>query len=193
MEKTIKVIGICGKKRAGKDTVGEIIQKNINHYSCIYHMAKPLKESVKILYDLNYEQLHGFSKDIIDDRWGLSPRQIMQKFGTDILRNQIDKDFFIIHLDHFLKVKNSKNNMNHTEVDAIIVPDIRFQNEIDYIKNKWNGKIIRVTREQGMEDPHPSERDILELQNIDFTIDNNYSLLDLTNSTLNIINQLYKK
>ena len=68
MEKTIKVIGICGKKRAGKDTVGEIIQKNINHYSRIYHMAKPLKESVKILYDLNYEQLHGFSKDIIDDR-----------------------------------------------------------------------------------------------------------------------------
>ena len=72
----------------------------------------------------------------------------------------------------------------------ILIPDIRFQNEIDYIKERWQGSVIRVVRGQGFDDPHPSESDILKLSNIDFEVDNSSSLFDLE---VNIVNFLKQK
>jgi hypothetical protein len=188
--KNINVIGIAGKKRSGKDTIARVI-RNIKPESFTYHMSKPLKKSCAILFDLDNSQLHEENKDVLDHRWGLTPRQIFQKLGTDFLRNAYDPQFFIIHLDYFLKSNNARLFYGASNKDFVIIPDIRFQNEVDYIKEKWEGKVIRVVRDFGFDDPHPSEREILNLKNIDYEIDNNSSLYDLNNSAYKFMNKYY--
>ena len=189
INRSIDVIGICGKKRAGKDTIASIITKHIpNSYT--YHMASPLKKSCQILFDLSQDQLYGDQKEEVDERWGLSPRQIFQKVGTDMLRNNFTDKLFVIHLDHILKYNNNLVLHQSSNKTLILIPDIRFQNEIDYIKERWQGSVIRVVRGQGFDDPHPSESDILKLSNIDFEVDNSSSLFDLE---VNIVNFLKQK
>ena len=98
-------------------------------------------------------------------------RLILQGWGTDFRRSQ-DQQYWVKKLAEML----------HREVmsdkwDIIIFTDMRFENEYNFII-KTNGVVVRVIRDTGVVDNHPSE---LALDNARFhvTIDNNTTLDDL--------------
>jgi hypothetical protein len=137
------IIGFAGAAGSGKDSSAEALSdfKNLA-------FAKPLKDSCKILFNLTDPQLydpkekeeiildsHGKSVWQIDEEEA-SPRLILQKVGTDYLRNHVSKNFFINHMNQRIEQSENKN---------ITITDVRFPNELDYVKSK-GGILIKVTR-----------------------------------------------
>ncbi len=131
-----KIIGVTGIAGSGKDTFALAI-KELEPNTDIFAFAGPLKEACKILFNFSNDQLYDpVIKEEIDDRWKKSPRQILQWLGTDILRNNIDQNFFIT---------NMKQKIEASKAEYIIITDIRFNNESEFIKS-IGGKVIKIER-----------------------------------------------
>lgn len=141
------IIGISGKKGSGKTTVCNIIKARYPDF-VVYNWADPLKPAVKILF--NWEHLDlvdGPDKETVDERWGVSPRAVLQHLGTDYLRTVYCDDFF---------VRNLKHRLAGSRPDRILIGDVRFPNEIDFIKSQ--GVVWRIERPgQVYTDQHASE------------------------------------
>lgn len=143
-----RIIGITGRAGAGKNTAAEAL--------CEYEevaFVKPLKDAVKILFNFTDEQLHDTKlKEVIDPRWGKSPRQILQWLGTDCLRSEINEHFFLLHME---------NKIQHLKSDNVVITDVRFDNEAKFIKER-GGKIVKITRGEEKEDKeaHSSEKGV---------------------------------
>jgi ABC-type dipeptide/oligopeptide/nickel transport system ATPase component len=133
-----KIIGITGVAGAGKDTAALAILELNPSNTEIMSFAKPLKDACKILFNFTDEQLyHPIFKEEYDERWGRSPRQILQWLGTDVLRDHIDENFFVINMEQ--RISNSK-------AKYIVIPDVRFDNEGNAIRF-LGGEILKVERE----------------------------------------------
>jgi dephospho-CoA kinase len=173
-----KLIGILGRKRSGKDTLGSYMIENYNYQRYAY--ADPIKDTLKVMFDLNDEQLND-KKETIDERWGVSPRIIMQQFGTEICRNDLSKYIENIKLeDETLWIKLFRIFYEKNKDKDIVVTDVRFLDEINAIKS-LGGKIVKINRDNLEYDGHCSEKDIDNYNPdlIDYTIDNNYTFDDL--------------
>lgn len=62
----------------------------------------------------------------------------------------------------------------------IVVVDVRFQHEVDFLKKHYFN-IIKVNRKNENKDTYSSECNIALINNIDFNINNNSSKVDLYN------------
>lgn len=141
-----KVIGICGLKGAGKDTIGDIICKNDDSFVKM-SFADTLKDITAILMGWDRSLLQGDTlesrewREKADDYWSdafgkmITPRIILQQLGTEVLRNHFLQSIWVDSLKK--KIMNSDKN--------IIITDVRFPNEIDMIK-ELGGTIYRVER-----------------------------------------------
>ena len=184
-----KLIGILGRKRTGKDSSGNYIIEKYNYTR--YAFAEPIKRILKIMFDLNDKQLNE-DKEILDKRWNLSPREILQKFGTEICRNDLKEYLPNIELDNgTLWIKLFKIFYEKNKDKNIVITDVRFLDEINIIKS-LGGKIIKINRDKVIYDSHSSECDIDNYSKdlIDYNIDNNYTYDDLysqIDSFLNLI------
>lgn len=171
LKSSLRVIGITGRKYAGKDTVA--------NYLCGEHgfvklsFAAPLKETCKQLFGLTDDQVNGNSKEVIDKRWNVSPRRIMQFVGTELYRNHMGelfpgmgRDFWIEHMKYTIGELQKTNS--HVKV---VISDVRFQNEIDFIHDSFNGEIWRVHRETEDVVEHESENNSV-LLDVDIEIEN---------------------
>ena len=124
------LIGILGNKSHGKDTISDYLVQQFNFTKDA--LAKPIKDICEILFHFDNDQLYGDKKEIKDEYWNVSARQVMQFIGTDLFRNQMGKlipdmrsNFWIRHFEYkYYKMYQNKN---------IVVSDIRFQNEVDMI------------------------------------------------------------
>lgn len=125
----MRVILISGKAQHGKDTTAKIIKEELikdNHKVLITHYGDLLK----------YICTNYFEWDGQKDEAG---RQLLQYVGTDIIRKQNPTmwvDFVGTMLQYF-----------HENWDYVIIPDCRFPNEIDRIKDFGLDSIhLRVVR-----------------------------------------------
>ena len=75
------LIGICGRKRCGKDTIADYLVKNYNFVK--YNFGDQVKLICKLMFDFSDEQINGDLKDVVDPRWNIKPRDTFQVFGTD--------------------------------------------------------------------------------------------------------------
>ena len=173
-----KLIGILGRKRSGKDTMGSYMIEKYNYNR--YAFADPLKDILKIMFDFSETQLNE-DKEKVDDRWGVSPRTILQKFGTEICRNDLCKYIENIKLeDETLWIKLFRFFYEKNKDKDIVITDVRFFDEIKAIKS-YGGKIVKINRNNLENDTHSSESDIdnYNFDLIDYIIDNNYTFDDL--------------
>jgi hypothetical protein len=160
---TMTIIGFMGLKRSGKDTCGDYLVANHNFVK--RSAADCLKEACGSIFLFNKEQLYGDLKEVPDPRWnGATPRTVLQYVGTDLLRDQLDvimpglgKDVFVRHFELWVQSNPTLN---------VVVPDIRFQNEVDLI-HKLGGIVVKVTRPSVMPEDistlHASERELLSI------------------------------
>lgn len=163
------IVGLIGKKGHGKDTFADYL---VQHYDFVkLSFAEPLKKVCKELFLLTDEQLYDpMEKEKVDERWGKSPRQLMQIIGTDILRKYYDEKIWVNLL---LK------KMEHYKGKNIVICDIRHPNELDLVmsfNNSENVKIFRIERDNcKVDDSHITENFVLQSENIE-TVKNNQSL-----------------
>ena len=187
-----KIIALCGYKRSGKDTIANYLEKknNYKHLKITYK----LKECLKLLFNLNNNDLE-INKEEINDKWGTSPRHMMQFIGTDIFQYKIqellpgiERKFWInSFLNNSLVSKLKKNDKFN-----IVISDLRFLHEYNELK-KLNIPIIiiKVTNDNIMIDEnislHISEKEFLNIP-VNYEINNSKDLKYLYNQIDNIIN-----
>ena len=142
-----KIIGVCGQKGSGKDTIGDIICELDPTFKKVA-FADTVKDLVSILFDWDRQMLQGSTpesrewREKLDPFWtkelgrDISPRIAMQIMGTDLMRNHLHKNIWIICLKRKIMNQEGKN---------FVITDLRFPNEIRAIK-ELGGKVIRVER-----------------------------------------------
>ena len=140
------IIGIVGAIGAGKDTVADYLTNF--HSFRRESFATSLKDAVAAIFGWDRNLLEGRTKqsrewrEQPDEWWAtrlnmphLTPRWVLQYFGTDTCRMAFHDDIWIASLER--KLLSSEDN--------IVISDCRFPNEFKAIQNA-GGKIIRVRR-----------------------------------------------
>jgi hypothetical protein len=140
------IIGICGLIGSGKGTVADILQTQ--HSWNKISFADSLKDCVSAVFGWPRHLLEGDTEESriwreqVDPWWAehlgmpnLTPRWILQFWGTEVLRQSFHNDIWI----HSVRRKLSNANSN------FVIPDTRFPNEIKMIK-EVGGEIWLVKR-----------------------------------------------
>jgi hypothetical protein len=140
------IIGICGFIGSGKDTVADYLQ-NFHEFRR-ESFASTLKDAVAAVFGWDRTMLEGRTKEArewreqVDPWWAerlamptLTPRWVLQYWGTEVCRKAFHDDIWIASLEN--KLRTSK--------DSIVISDCRFPNEIQSIRNA-GGQIIWVQR-----------------------------------------------
>lgn len=144
----VQVIGITGKANTGKDTVADYLNTFPGVY--IFPFAEPLKDAMNEAFGLPREQSRVFKETKIS-HWGVSPREIYQFAGTEIFREGIAKllpdignNFWIKR--HWLAASGFLEGcVAYDPGDTVVIPDVRFQNEVEYIYEN-DGILISLDR-----------------------------------------------
>jgi hypothetical protein len=140
------IIGICGFIGSGKDTVADYL---VNfHEFRRESFANTLKDAVASVFGWDRTLLEGRTKEArewreqVDPWWAerlamptLTPRWVLQYWGTEVCRKGFHDDIWIASLEN--KLRNSKDN--------VVISDCRFPNEIQSIRDA-GGKIVWVQR-----------------------------------------------
>lgn len=144
----MKVIGIAGYARAGKDTF-VAIAKNIlkkNGYSAERKaFADKLKDEVQSMLDA-YKFKYDIRSENPDDKaknrpllvwWGCARRYLCPDgmYWVDTLDKELE-DIFAGYMQ----------NSQSTERVVILVSDVRFPNESAWVHNDWKGWVVHLRR-----------------------------------------------
>lgn len=197
------IIGFCGLIGSGKDTAAD--------YLCNFHgfkresFANTLKDAVAAVFNWDRTMLEGRTKtarewrEQIDPWWSqrlnvpdLTPRLVLQQWGTEVCRRGFHDDIWIASLE---------NKLSKTK-DSIVISDCRFPNEINSIR-RAGGRVVRIARGPDPEWFHLARIAPAEMKklypnihaseyswvntNFDITIDNNGSVEDLYIELKNLV------
>ena len=168
----MKVIGLGCTAQVGKDTAAEYWEKKFPGRVKRVAFADKLKQVCMLLFDLSYEQCYGSKeiKEAIDPRWGMSPREILQKVGEGM--RKIYPDIWVDTVFYTTIPDHEKDGY-----DFFVISDVRYPNEGDKV-HKEDGTLIKVLRAAGGVEvgaDHSSETAMKDYTNFDFIIDNNGS------------------
>jgi hypothetical protein len=175
-----KIIAICGAKRSGKDVLAQHLVDKYNYERIAF--AQPLKLAIKSLFNFDDDQVGSGEdkgtgrKDIIDERWGITPRTALQFFGTEIMQEKIQEILPDMKKNFFANTLKSHIE-NAEEGKKFVISDLRFIHEYYMLANLSNiahkdKMIVRVIRPSKnrikvQQEPHVSE---LEYTNIPYDI-----------------------
>lgn len=177
-KKTPIIFIIYGKARSGKSTITEYIKEYFNN--------KSLK-SIDLMYA---ESIKNYAKKIInwDGKEETKPRDFLQQLGTEIIRNNIDNNFFINRMLQDIEVYSYF-------YDVIIISDARLKEEIEIPYNKYE-KVIRIKIERNSSDltdkqkQHITETALNSYDKYEYKIINNGTLEELKNKINNILDEV---
>ena len=174
---------LCGYKRCGKDTVASYLSQNynFNHLKISYL----LKKTLKILFNFTDDQLEGDLKESLDKNWKITPRDAMKFIGTDIFQFNIQKLIPEIGRNFWIKGLCEKiNNDFKDNNNKIVISDLRFIHELDYIYNNIPTHDIIIIKIM---------RDGLIILIEDFTIISLFFFLLSCNSSSSIVFKFFSK
>ena len=198
IDNDVKLIGICGAARAGKDSVAKAMtqilvdtrnEKLQDHVIATESFAAPIKSMVAMLLDFfGYGSimnpntlapyLEGDEKETELENIGASARKLMQTLGTDWGRKVINDDIWLNSMEERITHYGEAKKHGH-EGAFVIITDVRFDNEAEMIKRK-GGVIVQVTttRETDAAPEHDSERGVSACM-VDSIIPNDKDIEDL--------------
>ena len=153
----MRLIGIAGPARAGKDTLCSYMLDNLDGVWLRSSFADPIKEMLRAIgVDCSDD-----AKAVVSNDYGVTPRHMMQTLGTEWGRQTIDNDIWV---KAFARLNAGK---------CVIVPDVRFENEAELVRE--HGVLIHLVGRGGIDGNHVSENAI-EFKPGDIVIDNSRDL-----------------
>ena len=151
------VVAFIGPKRCGKDTAALFLNNEYGYHT--YKFAAPLKAAVCALFGFTTQQVEGPEKDIVDSRWNVTPRSVLQVFGTEISQYAVAKYFPSIGRELFAK----RLVQDMCDFPAVVT-DMRFLHEYNVLKRHFpNLIVVRIYREDCVEDSHVSEQEYKQI------------------------------
>ncbi len=195
------VIGITGKKRAGKDTFAQFAKEYLEKGSYnvyILSFADKLKKSAARSLDYHGDDYIKFCDDLKEDGfvtvsfskdenpyiWEISGRVYLQLFGTEAHREVFGEDFWVrnLHSEIF--------DILSTVDDAIVfITDVRYDNEADGCD-----QVVEIVRPNldGNLDTHKSEQPI-DRTLVDVSIVNHLDLDNLRTQAIMYMDRILEK
>lgn len=197
------VTDILGKKdlmgrfdpRRNTDTMRNFLAEYVDPYIKLYSFADDLKQFCINVLGLKWEQCYGANADkdsLTHLRWENMPgvpdqksytkcgynefmtgRQVMQYFGTEIVRRMYGPAWS----------KSTLNRIKKEQPLLAIITDGRFNDEVDEVKVN-GGKCIKLLRNPHNGDVHSSESLNIDEHKFDYIMDNSSMTLDEQNDDL---------
>ena len=159
------IVGFCGKAKSGKDSAAQAISSLLKSKGIFVRQmafADPIRKIGRIFdfpeicltdQDLKENWMHPYLS-------GITPRKFMQLVGSEMFRNNLDKDVWVKHLVH--KIKCIDEDLVETETrklhsftpsdsvkwspkGVVLITDVRFPNEAKAIRD-LGGCIVKVNR-----------------------------------------------
>ncbi len=165
-------VSFSGRKQVGKDSARDFLieyfnKKNISYQK--YSFADPLKEFCRDVLNIDAKLLWGDDEaknQLTHIRWDTMPhairvryssdsmpltgfmtvREVLQVFGTDIVRTMFDGDAWA--RAPFIR--------DWGDTKVVVIGDCRFPNEKEMTEDH-EGAVLRISRETRLVDNHPSE------------------------------------
>lgn len=190
-----QIIGIVGFIGSGKGTAGDHLVRQHNFHKVSF--AASLKDAVAVIFHWPRDLLEG---DTVESRnwreqpdkfWSskfgfvITPRWVLQKIGTDVMRDHLHQNIWIWSLEKQLLEMSG----------SIVITDVRFVNEIQVIHNLGGQTLwikrdpdppwLQIAIENKLRMPsewpqiHSSEWDWLDKVNNHTVLTNNGSLVEL--------------
>ena len=151
-----KIIAICGVKRSGKDTLADYIVSRYGFEKI--RIADPLKHMCKGLFGLTDAQIEGDDKEVIDPRWGVAPRAILQFVGTEMFQFKLQK--LMPHVGRSFWMRQLLETHTH---GCFVISDMRFLHEYEILKAAEPDlvviKLMRDTVKSNSFSEHSSEKE----------------------------------
>jgi dephospho-CoA kinase len=187
LSKRIRLIGVSGKLGSGKDTFAELLAKQLAGKVERHALADNLRLITEIISGIRMTTTHEIDepfcneirnytqdqKNILIKQFDKTIGETLQLVGTELFRNNYDTDVWVKSLFS----EEIYDKMNDGKI--IIIPDVRFINEADYILQE-GGYLIRLegdpagVRENSLRDlNHLSETNLDNYTKFDKVIINN--------------------
>ena len=173
----MKIFIIGGKAKTGKNVFGDYLKEELKEYGykpCVVRLTEPLYYYASNFFNWSSSEVE-------------KPREFLQKMGTDIIKEKLGKDMFLINrLDEDIEILNNF-------FDAFIITDARYEKEFNYFKDKYDDVItIKMIREnyddmlKEEERNHITELEIDKIKDFDYIVKNK-SLDELKHKAIDIV------
>lgn len=176
---------ISGKKRSGKNFVGEILAEVLAEQEkevFITHFADPMKRIIAKTFDITLEELDEYKNcddvdiiitEVYNSDFTPCPfhetnfRRVLQRFGTEAMKPEFGEDVWS---------SLCEKNISEQDKDYVIIPDFRFETEYSCFvganKDKYNVISIKIINpDEDLEDSHSSESSLEDFR-FDYTYSN---------------------
>ena len=70
------MVALCGSHGVGKDAIAAVLVREAGFVDAKF--ARPLKDAIRGLFQLDREHVDGALKDVVHPAWGVTPRALMQ-------------------------------------------------------------------------------------------------------------------
>ena len=199
-------IAVCGKRGAGKDAIADILCAPV-HGFVNHKFARPLKSVVRTLFGLEADHVDGPLKDVVHPRWGVTPRMLMQWFGTDVMQHGLARlRGCVPSTGRTFWSDQLRATLEADGPDAkVVVSDLRFRHELDMLREVFAERLVTVRVVRSLPPPqnaatiealvdkavgqfgdlHESEWEALDP--VDYNVVNDGTLEDLKRSVSDIL------
>lgn len=177
----MKIYSISGKAESGKDSACEVIRE---HYE---------RKGLKVCHLLFAKYIKMYAKEYFgwDGSEETKPRELLQKIGTDTIRERLGKiDFHVDRLTEDVEILSDY-------FDIFLISDTRFENEVSKMKYKFGKDIthIRIERPNHISKlsyeqlQHSSESSLDNYTEWDYMIFNNGTLEEFEEMVKNTLTE----
>lgn len=176
-----KVVGILGQAGHGKDTCADILRDELGF--CRLAFADELKMDIYKAFE-NFEECSIAAQN--SRKRAPWVRRLQQVYGTQWCRNRLGNDYWL------LRWEPEARRLLNGGAFGIAVTDVRFPNELSFLKMRWGAYILYMDRpghcEPGVDPTHESEMYVRGLRDkADAVVVNDCSLVELKSRVLSAV------
>ena len=177
------IVGLGYKMQHGKDTVADVLVEEFGFTK--YRFADKLKEAVCVIYGWSREDLEDPEfKQRVDPFWNATPREVLQRFGTEAVREVMGDQTWIRACMRSINANLYDGSPHYKTSHRAVICDVRFPNEATAVGSWpcWTTHLVNVHRPDlalTSNHAHPSETKLDNYEGWTHTILNDGSLEEL--------------